>query len=801
MGRFDHASKRLRQALHGLRWLAVILASVIALATLVIGGIGYWIYKNPREAFQIVERHVLPADLKITWEKIEFGGARIGGLDFLIDLQIEGLHVKKESPSLDLPIHHMRVQASVLPFKRKARFHLVEARATEPLIYQASLSTEPEPEKNPLQRIQNAIQLLDLIHDRAPIDEFEIEAKRVVYRPVDGSPLEIQAKLSQEFDAPLKFSAGFLLSGTSPKKESSLIRIAAEGALDFNKIRSADEFLNGVVSVRGRGLETDQKVAMVFNRGEARIRAQGDLSYRNEKTRLVFKSVLQANFKPDRADLVLRVGVRGIPGPLVKIDDIKVEVQTPLEEGNSWSEKPSVFSVQAPVAVFFVDKPQRASMEKSCACKLPEIVMVQADGQLWFSALLEEKPSKRSVLEGRVSVESVHNKIFSIDLAADLKIEKERNQFLFSPHLNCVAKIHHFQSLKPLLDSKNVFVPAPFDILDGTLGFKANGPVTTTDKGSKFPLTLDVDLASKTQKVKIDTEAAVEINPQFNQAHLDVKARVLSLFLDLPPLDPLDGLPRIAPDSRFIKTPKVVKTSAPKFKLSFNFEVETIGGSAIRLASKYFVPYLPLNLKIQSSGAAENSGFIQSDPFAVTYLRRTVHVENLKIDLDGSDKGIYPLKGRFSVKQTQYTVFIDVEGTTRNPAVTMSSEPYLPKNEIVSVLLYDRTSDQLVSGDAEMAGGVQAAIADRAIGLFGLWAFAATPIKSFSYNPVTKIYTATLAVSDDLTAGIGTNWEAAAHLELRKRVSRRWSLTAAWTPATQEENEVTKLVLQWEKRF
>jgi hypothetical protein len=131
----------------------------------------------------------------------------------------------------------------------------------------------------------------------------------------------------------------------------------------------------------------------------------------------------------------------------------------------------------------------------------------------------------------------------------------------------------------------------------------------------------------------------------------------------------------------------------------------------------------------------------------------------------------------------------------------MTSVPYLPENEIISVLLYDRVSSELAGSDAETAGNVQAAMADRAIGLFGLWAFAATPIKSFSYNTVTKVYTATVALSDDVTAGIGTNWEEATRLELRKRVSKSWMLTAAWVPATQNEDQKTNLVLQWEKRF
>ena len=150
--------------------------------------------------------------------------------------------------------------------------------------------------------------------------------------------------------------------------------------------------------------------------------------------------------------------------------------------------------------------------------------------------------------------------------------------------------------------------------------------------------------------------------------------------------------------------------------------------------------------------------------------------------------------------QSAYKIFVDLSGTAEAPIVNLNSEPYLERNDIISVLLFDRTSDQLVSADADTAGSVNAAMADRAIGLFGLWAFATTPIRSFSYNAVTKVYTATVQLADGLTAGIGTNWERAAHLEVRKRVSRRWVLTASWSP-TENRDQVGKLVLQWEKRF
>ena len=105
-----------------------------------------------------------------------------------------------------------------------------------------------------------------------------------------------------------------------------------------------------------------------------------------------------------------------------------------------------------------------------------------------------------------------------------------------------------------------------------------------------------------------------------------------------------------------------------------------------------------------------------------------------------------------------------------------------------------------MSADRETVGSFEAAISDRAIGLLGLWVFASTPIRSFSYNPLTKVYTATVKLAEGTTAAIGTDWEEAAQLEVRKRVTRRWVLTASWAPSDSKE-QLGKLVLQWEKRF
>jgi hypothetical protein len=292
---------------------------------------------------------------------------------------------------------------------------------------------------------------------------------------------------------------------------------------------------------------------------------------------------------------------------------------------------------------------------------------------------------------------------------------------------------------------------------------------------------------------------------------LDVVVKLLvdALYLQLPPLEPLAGMPPLAHDARVQMAPKPAPVAAPAprkkasdaFKVQMYFSVRTSSPGAIRLLSDLAKPYVPISVSVDRAANGDLTGNVSLEPFAISYLRREVRIEHLRVLMDERDPNTFPVDGRFRIDQTEYKVFIDIAGTIRSPSIRLSSEPYLPRNDIISVLLYDRTSKSLVSGDAETAGSFEAAMADRAIGLFGLWAFASTPIRSFTYNPVTKVYSATVQLADGLTAGVGTNWEEAASFEVRKRVSRRWVLTASWSPSEVSTNQVGKLVLQWEKRF
>ncbi len=119
----------------------------------------------------------------------------------------------------------------------------------------------------------------------------------------------------------------------------------------------------------------------------------------------------------------------------------------------------------------------------------------------------------------------------------------------------------------------------------------------------------------------------------------------------------------------------------------------------------------------------------------------------------------------------------------------LRSEPSLPRDDIISLILYGKTSDRLASFEKESVGSTQAAINDRALGLFSIWAFASTPIESVSYDSNRKIYSANISLPGGISLNIGTNWEQVNSLSLRKYIANGWSFVTSYEPSDISEEK------------
>lgn len=785
--------------LQGIRkFLKYFLIFVSALLLVVVLGLT-WALQNPKAVWQLAEQHLLPKDMHVTWSHIELEVKHLTGLNFFLDWEITDLLVTKLEPALQVPIDHIHIQASIFPRsqEQKVIFHQLLVQAAQPLRFHPSENPKPTVQKSPFQTLQDVVHYVEIFQKYAALQNVDIDMKEFRLEEKDDLYKKFSFSLQQKEngDQPQELKFGF--NSELPGQQVFIIK--ATGQLLLPSKQDPNLWLKSQVLFSGLGVEGAENVNMNYSDKKTEIKITGPISYKNKK--LNMKSLLAAeiNMNAAGADLDLKADITGLPGNWVKVNSLKAKMHTPFEKNQTLSSGFSNFSLQVPIQIFFIDPDMAKPLAESCQCQIPEVILGSLSGKVWLANIGIKNKEKKPVLQADLKLQDVNNKLISLSAAGSVQIDLENQKYDLRPSINTKATVNSFQGLRRFLDAKGVLIPAPLDVLEGQIQFKLQGPVATEGLQYIFPALTTMKLTSKRQIVDIQSDTKMALNKDFKAADIKVSVLVNQLQLELPPLDPIKGKPRIATDQRILKS-KIVKKPS-QFKLTVAVDARTTQAGSVKLLSQYFEPYLPVTFNFHQVEGQKNSGLISLEPFDVHYVRRTVRVEKMQIALPKNNSKFFEVDGRLQIKQTQYTVYIDIQGPSNAPNITFSSVPYLPRSEIISVLIYDRTSDELASSDAKTAGNVEAAVVDRAVGLLGIWAFASTPIKGFSYNPVTKVYTATVAVSDDVTASVGTNWEQATQVELRKKVARQWMLTAAWTPAGRDQEEVTSLVLQWENRF
>lgn len=781
-----------------LKTLSLILASIVLVIFLFTVGITYWILNHPQSAWNFASRYFLPSDLKVTWEAIDFEWQKKSWTEWDFEWSTKNLGVLKTDPQVDVGVVKAEAKFGFNFWSDKPTFQFDRfiLQTREKSYYQLSANKTSSPEQSIYQTANTALGYL------SQSNQF------LIFNAVDLQILDFQLRLPSE---PTWGVTGTLLKNPSETHNQTMriqlsasskdLAAEAKGEINGDLLGSEQSFLKMQVRLKAATWSLQGELLGVFKDEILNLQSQPKIEMGDIKKPLVIHPQLQVTVSEKSLDVKSQAAITGIPGPIGQLQKIEALLQVPLENDSLWSEQPATLLAEIPVDVFMIDKNMRAPLETACRCKLPEEFHATLKSKVWLKKYFSKNKNREKVAEANLKFKSIDNKLFSADLAADIEAFRENNIWQFDPRLDADITVHSFQGIRRYLDAKGVIIPAPLDILEGTINFSAKSPVAQKENYLHTVIQVAVNLKSPTQVVGADASINLQLANTFKSLDVDVDAMIRTLKLDLPPLDPVLGIPAITSDSRILRVaPETVK---PKFQVRVVSRLRTEKAGAIQLSSKFAKPNIPLSVLVNSQGT-ESTGFVRFEPFTVDYLRRKIFVEKINISLAKNEDADLPVElpidGRFRVEQGGYKIFIALSGTVQSPSVLLTSEPVLTKNDIISVLIYGRVASQLVANEAETAGNVNAAVTDRAVGLFGLWAFASTPIQSFSYNATTKVYTATVDLGNGVTAGVGTNWEQATNFELRKRVSSRWMLTATWAP-NQNNRQEGRLVLQWEKRF
>lgn len=785
-----------------LRRTLIVVSALLAMVLATSFGLGLWIYLYPQAAWRFAQLQLLPSDLKVEWQDLRITFDHAEGLSWNINLFIHNLTVEKQSPQIAAKIDQIQLMAKATLFSPETKLHIqnLSIKSDSPLTM-AKESTLPAKEKPldlraPLEEITSQIVRFKSYQRRIAIDKLDVQLSDLRYLSDASKPVRASVQLSKTDIKATQM--GFNLKARDLSSAVSTLDFG--GAVELANFDTNSPFLIANVDIKGSMVEAAIPIALVYENGELKGDSQLKISYRLSTGRLVATPTL--DFRVNQSGVFVHAtgGISGMPGPIPKLQNIDVSYNLPLNNEVHWLSSKGQVVLTAPLSLLFIDSKTRKLIELKCRCKLIQSISARVEADIWLGRLLRATNGLEPAVAAELRLQTISNAILTAKLGGTLEIVRAQNIWLFKPALDSQVQVERFQDVLAILRASRILVPAPFSVLEGRVEFSTKNPILIHEATGQISAqaTLSTDLRSLRQKVNVETVLDLRATSDFKSIKIEIDATIHDLWLELPPLEPVNGLPRLIRDSRIQLKPAPVRKK-PAVSVSFDFKFRTSKKGAIRLLHPFAHPYIPVSVNFERADQ-EKSGSIQIEDFKIKYFKREVFVESVKLSLNETADADFPIDGLFHVNQTNYKVMIHVAGTVKSPTIDLSSEPYLDRADIVSVLLFDRTRENLVGGDSETSGNAQAALADRAVGLFGLWAFAATPIRSVSYNSVTKTYAATVALGEGLTAAVGTTQDDYTSLEIRKRLSKQWVVTTSWAPSD-AGNKSSEVVLQWEKRY
>lgn len=757
--------------------------------------VGFFVARNPKETWGFLERNVLPDDLRVHWQDLKFDPLRQKARLWNPEISFTNLCVRKEEPRFSICFDRLLLETTV-SFERILNPRLVirkiEANSNYANYFRTSGVRRYGPQRSFFEwgkvwqnRMQTYSRFVEVEEVHFDILEFAIGS-------LNSQPFIIRASLhAQDLKSRAHLQLTFLKDGRFRIITAGELRIEnwLSGRGPFADWKGSFEFarwsfqLDNVKMQWRTPHEVQATLSSLWNFRQYEIRSQSTLVLNQE----MLAGDLTAAF-------------HGLKKPFNLLKTTRLIAEMPQRSGFTWGTEASKIRGSIWLPVFFVNAQARPKLEKSCRCELPEQLNLDFVSNVNLRKFFSRQEGPWADLN--LNLESLTNSLFETQTSAFVEFIRTDAGLKMLPRLDGRLLARSFQGLVTLFSAENILIPAPLSGLEGTLLLEVKGPVERDVDNWKFPFQITTDLRSERQRMDLQSQGSLQLNVRKRRVLAQTDLILRDVSLQLPPLDPVFGFPKILPDARFqIREPTAVakRKKRTAFQFSVQARIRTLQPGSLKLLYPLAEPAIPLGLDLTYQSGKPVTGDISVSPFKVTYLRKVSTVERIKLSLN-EPNGVFPVNARFRVDQSPYRVFIDILGNLRSPNILFSSDPYLDRSDIISVLLYGRPNNELVGLDSRTVGSFDAAMADRAIGIIGLWAFASTPIQSFSYNQLSRQYSAQLKLDGDTTLAVGTNWEEATSFEIQRRLSPRWVVSASVEP-TEQDQQSSRIRLQWENRF
>lgn len=774
-----------------LRWSAFFLLGLISLVilalTIVWFNLGLIITSGN---IQYLQKEYLP-ELKVDWSKVNFEVKNNSFWNKQIDLSSEDICINYLNSEFCFESLDLRV--TIYPMaKTKFNIDLMVLKDEKIRVALDDFSNDKKTDNPPMQETLNqALSYLKMIQEALPT-EYIIQLDNTVL--MSGK---------QNTFVNILFNEKVLQAEVTKENLNIKARLALNP--DVQNLKSLDAELNFL----SKGIQLDSRLKFV---GGSDV-IDGSIDYYMKDPKVKFNNLnYKIVFSEDTTKITLS-DFRSTFKPYVNF------VKVPHCSASLDMKREIVFNCER-----IVVGPSYSEFDKELS-KTSAVIQKTKYYNMVFEFGLKSK-FKEAVLLGdrlgeagnvKVKLKPIKDEFLRADAFLDISILKNEKSFIMQANKTDVdVKIHSFKKLVEILKSSAFAVPAPLNMMSGNLYFNASDVVDRADY-TNINFKSKVRLARKPHPkkamdvIKVDIDGNVDLARSENPSlKTKVKAEVLikDILLHAPDFDPLRGLPKFTSDSRVLpyaldqRTEKMMKPDDQLEKkpssIIYDIIVKTKAKDSIKIKYQHFKPHVPLSIsaRITDKGMSYDVG--TSKNWSVEYLERTVTIQAIDLKKSSLTKDYTSLDMNLLYRAAGYKIFINIIGSIEDPVLKLSSDPTLSREDIISVLLYNRTASDLTRFENESVGGAESAISDKAIGLIGMWAFASTPIESFAYDSKSQEYRAQIALPGGVKFDIGTTWERVQDLSLRKRISDSWVFVTSFEPGTEERGGVGNVFLQRE---
>jgi hypothetical protein len=365
-------------------------------------------------------------------------------------------------------------------------------------------------------------------------------------------------------------------------------------------------------------------------------------------------------------------------------------------------------------------------------------------------------------------------------------------------------KVEKFEDLVKFLAHTPYSVPAPVNVLHGPLSVAVKGGGDSRNSVQELAYTVSSGLAAGRQALKFEAGGKLT-SSDFWAPGRSFKAvtdlALKEIALQLPRVD-LKGMAAVTPDSRIKAGREAGKvkpagegspgqSSAPAVAA----EVRVRTSRPLILYSNLAMDPVPIELgcvfRMPYKGV---EGVVEVGRFRAVIFRRVASVEHIKFS-GRAGSSVTDMDGLIVYQAAEAKISIRLLGTAQKPRVEFESEPPMNQADIMAMLLFGKSPDQLDSDQQSSAANAQTAVAGSAFGLASLYLLASTPVEYVGYDPVSRTYTVKFRLPGGATLQVGSDGRSNG-VQLRKRISSHLAIQTEFT-STQTQGDIVTTLLEW----